>query len=67
MPDVSPMFVYRILFDSQFYVVAARSFDSAIKQWKVHVKEKWGEDYDGTEQPESVERIDGEFVHIWNA
>lgn len=51
------MNVYMVVYDITNYVVEASSFANAIEAWKEHVKVLWGEDYDGTEEPESVNRI----------
>ena len=56
------MNLYLIQFDSQPYYVEAEDFPAAIEVWKVHVAHLWGDDYDGTEQPESVSLVHDEPV-----
>nr|WP_294560220.1 hypothetical protein [uncultured Rhodopila sp.] len=51
------MNLYRIEFDSINYYVAALDFTDAIGAWRRHVQHVWGADYQGDEQPDSVERI----------
>jgi hypothetical protein len=51
------MNLYQVLYDGQHYYVEAESFTAAIGLWKIHVSMLWGEDYDGSEQPESVALI----------
>ena len=55
---------YAIGFDGARYhsVVLATSFSEAIAKWTAYWKEQWGSDYDGTETPESVEKIDGVII-----
>lgn len=48
------MNLYLVLYDGQPYYIEARTFPGAIDTWRQHVAEEWGEDFDGTEQPESV-------------
>ena len=56
------MRLYKILYDGEQYFVEAISFPQAIDVWKRHVKDAWGADYDGTEEPESVELLSEEPV-----
>lgn len=48
------MKLYDIMFDGQHYWVEAASYALAIVAWQWHVKGKWGDDYSGEEEPESV-------------
>ncbi len=56
------MKLYHIQFDGQSFWVEAESFRLAIVQWGEHVKILWGDDYDGTEEPESVHLVHDEPV-----
>lgn len=56
------MLLYLVQFDAQDYYVEAPDFPAAIELWKVHVAKLWGDDYDGTEQPESVALVHDEPV-----
>jgi hypothetical protein len=42
--------------------VEAPSFGEAVKVWRSHVKELWGMEYTGEEEPESVELMHEEPV-----
>jgi hypothetical protein len=55
--------VYRVRFDAQDWIVEARSFGHAIELWKAFGKAHWGDEWDGTEEPESAELLhDGEVI-----
>lgn len=54
--------VYHIQFDGEQYVVEAMSVAMAVKAWKKHVKEEWQEDFDNTEEPESITLINDKPV-----
>lgn len=54
--------LYHITFDASNFYVQARDYTDAIRLWKEHVAVLWGDDYDGTEQPESVSLIHDEAV-----
>ena len=56
------MKLYRIEFDGESYWVEAECFAYAIDKWKIHVKILWGDDYDGTEEPESCTLIHNDPV-----
>lgn len=56
------MNLYLVQYDSQYYYVEAPGFSEAIDLWKGHVKKLWGDEYDGTEQPESVAHVHDEPV-----
>lgn len=56
------MNLYHVQFDSQTYYVEAGSFADAIILWGRHVSVLWGDDYDGTEEPESVALVHDEPV-----
>lgn len=56
------MNLYHVQFDGQSYWVEAGDFGTAVILWKGHVKDLWGEDYDGTEQPDSVHLVHDEPV-----
>lgn len=56
------MHLYLVQFDGINYYVEAASFGEAIGKWQSHVKVLWGDDYDGTEQPESVAHVHDEAV-----
>lgn len=56
------MNLYRILYDVSPKYVQAEDFAAAVQAWKEHVKELWGDEYEGNEQPESVELIHNEPV-----
>lgn len=56
------MNLYLIHYDSQPFYVEAPDFAAAIEFWHAHVKELWGDDYEGDEQPESVALVHEEPV-----
>lgn len=56
------MSVYRITYDDQARIVEAADFGDAVKKWLEGMKEPWGDDWIGTEQPESVLLISEEPV-----
>lgn len=54
--------LYLIHYDHQPYYVEAENLASAVERWKAHVKVVWGDDYDGTEEPESIALVHEEAV-----
>ena len=48
------MNLYHVQYDDQPYYVEAPSFAAAIVAWRTHVADEWGDDFEGTEEPESV-------------
>jgi len=56
------MKLYCIQFDNQPRYVEAESFAKAVEAWRRWAAKEWGEDYDGTEEPESVALISDEPV-----
>lgn len=57
------MKLFLIHFDGEPYYVNSQGFTEAIDAWKDHVKELWGDDYEGDEIPESVALIhDGPVI-----
>lgn len=54
--------LYHIQYDGQCYWVEASCFAIAILRWKDHVRGLWGEEYDGTEEPDSCALIHDEPV-----
>ena len=56
------MKLYHVQFDGQSYWIEADSFANAVLVWKDHVRQVWGVDYDGTEEPESVHLVHDEPV-----
>lgn len=56
------MNLYHIQDDGQSYWVESESFALAIVAWQWHVKEAWGADFTGEEQPESVHLVHDEAV-----
>lgn len=48
------MNLYHVQYDGETYYVEAVCLGNAAKLWKQHVKELWGVDYEGTEEPESI-------------
>jgi hypothetical protein len=56
------MSAYTVQFDGQIRVVDAPGFTEAIAAWGDAMQIEWGDDYDGTEQPESVALIDDQPV-----
>ena len=48
------MSLYHAQFDGESYYIEARNFHGAIDTWKRHVAKAWGQNFDGTEAPESV-------------
>lgn len=56
------MNLYLVIYDGQHFYVEAKNFAQAIELWTEHVKEVWGDDFDGTEQPESCAHIHDEAV-----
>lgn len=59
------MSAYTVQFDGQIRVVDAPGFTEAIAAWGDAMQIEWGDDYDGTEQPESVALIDDDEVIRW--
>ena len=58
--------LYHVQFDWQSYWIEADSFANAVTVWKDHVKELWGTEYDGSEEPESVHLVHNEPVlRMW--
>lgn len=51
------MKLYHIQFDGESYWVEAERFADAVTLWKSHIKVLWGEDFDATEEPESVHLV----------
>ncbi len=51
------MRIYHIQYDGESYFVEAESLPKAVEVWKFHVKTLWGDDWDGTEEPESIHHI----------
>ena len=55
--------LYRIVFDSVFYYVEVEKPErgsaapAAVAAWHKHVGGKWGDDYAGDEEPESIELV----------
>ena len=59
------MNLYKITYDGQPYHVEAPSFPAAIDAWKGYLKAEWKEeDWDGTEEPESVCLLESEHPVI---
>ena len=58
------MNVYKIYcdLDGSTTIVEAPGFGEAIDLWRQHSAKKWGDDYEGDEQPQSVEMINDEPV-----
>lgn len=54
--------VYLIRFDGQDRPVEARSMTAAIAAWKRAMETEWGEDFDGTEEPEACQLVSDEAV-----
>jgi len=54
--------LYHAQFDGESYYIEARNFHGAIDTWKRHVAKAWGQNFDGTEEPESVALIHEEAV-----
>lgn len=54
--------LYRVTFDGQDRYVEAPDFPRAIEAWKAWGKAEWKEDYDGTEEPESVALVSDDPV-----
>lgn len=51
--------LYRIRYDGQpYWIVGAESLGQAVARWRDHVRHEWGDDYDGTEEPEEVRLFD---------
>lgn len=58
------MKLYHVQYDGEPYYIQAESVAWAVHTWKDHVKEKWGKDYDGSEEPDSVALVHDEGVII---
>ena len=55
--------LYHVQFDGESYYVEAPDFTRAIAAWKTYVKDLWGPDCDGTEEPESAALVhDGAVI-----
>lgn len=54
--------LYLIQYDSVNYYAEAADLAKAVEAWKAHVKIAWGDDYDGTEEPESIALVHEEPV-----
>lgn len=54
--------LYLVIFDTVHYYVQSNTMSEAINKWKAHVKVRWGDDYDGTEEPESCAHVHDEPV-----
>lgn len=62
------MNLYHVQFDSQSWWVEAPTFAAAIEAWHSRVRAEWGDDYDGTEQPDSVAHVhDGGVIRCETA
>jgi hypothetical protein len=48
------MNLYHVQYDGESYYVEASKLAEAVELWKQHVKGMWGDDFDGTEEPESI-------------
>ena len=49
--------LYLLIYDDEHYYVEAPRLNEAVSIWKKHVEKYWGDDYDGTEEPQSVQLI----------
>jgi len=56
------MKLYHVQFDGASFFIEAENYADAVAIWKAHVKVLWENDYDGTEEPESVHLIHDEPV-----
>jgi len=56
------MNLYHIQYDNQSYWVEAAKLAEAVEVWKLHVKRLWGDEYDDTEEPESIALVNDEPV-----
>lgn len=56
------MNLYHILFDWQPYYVEAETLGAAVTAWRQHVSVLWGDDYDGTEEPDSITLVHDKAV-----
>lgn len=56
------MNLYHIQFDGESYYVEAANLAQAVELWKTHLQKEWGDDYNGTEEPESVALVHDEAV-----
>ena len=54
--------LYHVQYDGQSYWIEAVSFAEAVELWKRHVRVLWAQDYDGSEEPESVHLVHDEPV-----
>jgi hypothetical protein len=54
--------LYLVRFDGQDRPVEASSMTAAIEAWKRWGATEWGDDYDGTEEPEQVVLVSEEEV-----
>lgn len=51
------MRLYRILFDAQPEFVEAADLGNAVRIWRQKKSVDWDDEYDGTEEPESIELL----------
>lgn len=56
------MSLYHVQYDGVSYWVEAVAFSHCVDIWKNNVRELWGSEFDGTEEPESVHRVSGDAV-----
>ena len=54
--------LFQVWFDGEQYWIESKDFTTAIEVWKKHVAELWGDDYDGSETPDSVTRMSEDAV-----
>lgn len=64
---MAKMCLYMVQWDSVRWYIEAPGFAEAIQTWHRVVKEQWGSDYEGTEQPEQVVLVHDEGVFRWEA
>lgn len=54
--------LYHVQFDHQSYWIEAVSFAKAVEAWRKHVAKLWGDDYQETDEPDSVHLVHDEPV-----
>lgn len=59
------MNLYLVQYESTSWYVEAPDFASAIQAWADQVRIEWGNDYQPTDQPESVACVHDEPVVRW--
>lgn len=54
--------LYLVVHDDEDFYFEARDFAHAVDLWTEHVKDLWGDDYEESDQPDSVQLVDSQGV-----